>query len=71
MSPRSVTVSLVPLPTDLAAKLRRASRRQRDALAERDRLILEAHRAGGTLREIAALVGLSHPSVLNIIQRDE
>lgn len=37
---------------------------------ERDRLIGVAYKAGGTLREIARAVGLTHPGVLNILRRD-
>jgi hypothetical protein len=37
------------------------------AMQERDRLIYEAHLGGASLREIAALVGLTHVGVRRII----
>lgn len=35
---------------------------------ERDRLIIEAHQAGATLREIAAAAGITHVAVHKIIK---
>lgn len=46
-----------------------ASKRTSEAIAARDRLILEAHEAGGSLREISQLVGVSHVTVKSIIDR--
>jgi transposase-like protein len=65
-----VTTTLLPVPLDpdLAKRLERVSKRAREATDERNRLIREAHAAGGGVREIARLVGLTHPSVLNILK---
>ncbi|HRE00425.1 MAG TPA: hypothetical protein PLV68_03945 [Ilumatobacteraceae bacterium] len=53
----------------LRSKLRAAAVRLDKAVAERDRLMAEAKAAGASNREIAALVGLSHVGVANILER--
>jgi hypothetical protein len=53
-----------------AKRLRRLSRQAAEATVARDQLIVEAYLAGGGLREIARLVGLTHPGVLRILRRD-
>ena len=63
------TVSGVPLDPALARKLSRASKRVEDATAARDALIREAMDAGGSSREVAELVGLSHTQVIRIAKR--
>lgn len=53
----------VTLDPDLARKLQTAGQKSAEWIAERDRLIREAREAGGSLREIADLVGVSHTAV--------
>lgn len=57
------------VPPELAERLRRAAGKVDRWLAERDALIFEAREAGGSSREIGAMVGLSHVQVLNIEAR--
>lgn len=52
-----------------AAKVRRAQLVAQAAAAERDELILAASEAGIPARQIAEVVGLSHPAVLKILKR--
>jgi DNA-directed RNA polymerase sigma subunit (sigma70/sigma32) len=61
------------LPSDIAAQLEDVRAQLDDLqqerarlLARRDRLVVSARHAGGSLREIAALVGLSHEAVRDI-----
>jgi hypothetical protein len=63
------TVSDVAVDPDLARRLATAGKKVEDWRERRDELIREAARNGGTLREIAALVGLSNPGVLRVIRR--
>jgi hypothetical protein len=49
--------------------VRYAARSAHVAASKRDAAIREAHRAGASLREIAAEGGLSHMSVKRIIER--
>lgn len=63
------TVSGVPVDPDLARRLATAGRKAEEWKDRRDDLIREAASNGGTLREIAALVGLSNPGVLRVIRR--
>jgi hypothetical protein len=60
----------MPVQPDLARKLAAVAAAAVKSTAERDRLIVEAYQAGGSLREIARLAGLSHPGVLRIVRRD-
>lgn len=69
MTTAPTTVSCVPVDPDLARRLATAGRKAEDWKERRDQLIREAARNGGTLREIAALVGLSNPGVLRVIRR--
>lgn len=73
MSSLAVTTTVPPvsIERDLAKKLKNAADRQRNWRQQRDELIREAHAAGGTLREIAELVGLSHVGVRRIVNPDE
>lgn len=50
-------------------KLARAGAASTAARFHRDKLIVEAFEAGGGVREIARIVGLSHPAVLKIIEK--
>jgi hypothetical protein len=65
------TVSDVPVDPDLARRLATAGRKAEEWRDRRDDLIREAARNGGTLREIAAAVGMSNPGVLRVIRRGE
>jgi predicted transcriptional regulator len=64
----AATVPVVPVDPTTAKRLTTAATKARDWTEERNRLIREAHAAGGGVREIARLVGLTHPAVLNIIK---
>ena len=63
------TVHDVPVDPALAKRLREAAAKGEQWTATRDRLIVEAREAGGSSREIAELVGLTHAGVLKIEQR--
>lgn len=63
------TVREVPVPPELAERLRRAAGKAERWHEERDRLIYEARKAGGSAREIGEMAGLSHVQVLNIEKR--
>lgn len=63
------TVCAVPVDPDLARRLTTAGRKAEEWKDRRDELIREAAHNGGTLREIAALVGMSNPGVLRVIRR--
>ena len=62
------TVNGVSVDPALARRLTNAGKRQRQWRATRDELIREASAAGGSLREIAALVGLTDAGVHRIIR---
>ncbi len=61
------TVPGLPVDPELSRRLKRNTTTLARAKDERDSLILEAHDAGASLREIGALVGLSHIGVRRII----
>lgn len=63
--------SVVEVPVDPAAasKLRDAADKARHWTTERDRLIVQAVKDGGSLREVAEVVGLSHTAVAKIARR--
>jgi hypothetical protein len=63
------TVSDVAVDPDLARRLATAGKKAEEWRERRDELIREAASNGGTLREIASLVGLSNPGVLRVIRR--
>lgn len=63
------TVPPVPIPEELQKRLAAVGRAQRFIDKNRDALIVEAAEDGGSLREIAELVGLSHTGVRKIIER--
>ena len=60
---------VVPVPVDLARRLRSVARRHRELERERDRLVVEARQAGGSLREVGELIGLTHAAVRKIEAR--
>jgi hypothetical protein len=53
-----------------AQRLRRAAAQQERWHAERDELIRQARAEGMGVREIARLVGMTHPGVLAILARE-
>ena len=55
--------------TNLLKLVRYAAKTADVATSKRDAAIREAHRAGASLREIAAESGISHMSVKRIIER--
>lgn len=57
----------VALPAETRRKLARIKARRSALLADERRMIVEARRAGGSLREIAQAVGLSHMQIKRII----
>lgn len=64
-------VGSMAVDPDLARRLATAGRKAEEWKERRDELVREAASNGGTLREIAALVGLSNPGVLRVIRRGE
>lgn len=64
----TTTVPSVPVDPALAKRLSTAADKARSWTDERNRLIREAHAAGGGVREIGRLVGLTHPAVMNVIK---
>jgi hypothetical protein len=62
---------MADVTTDTARKLRRAAAQQARYHAERDELIRQARAEGLGVREIARLVGMTHPGVLAILARDQ
>lgn len=54
---------VVVLNPDLARKLQTAGQKVTEWTAERDRLIKDAVAAGGSLREVGAIAGVSHTAV--------
>lgn len=65
------TVHDVSTDPDLARRLAAAGRKAVEWKNKRDELIQQAAREGATLREIAALVGLTNPGVLRIVRKGE
>jgi len=55
--------------TNLLKLVRYAARNADVATSKRDAAIREAHRAGASLRDIAAESGISHMTVKRIIER--
>lgn len=65
-----VTVPTVPLDPAAARRLAALGKKAKDATAERDAYVVEQYKAGGGMREIARAVGLSHPGVRRILERN-
>lgn len=70
MTGNVATVPAVPVDPATAKAIAAAAKRARESTIERDRLIVQAYRAGGGMREIARLAGLTHPGVRRILERD-
>jgi hypothetical protein len=60
---------LAMLDAAVAKQLRQAADKIEEGHQERDRLIVEASKAGASSREIAAHAGISHVAVQNIIRK--
>ncbi len=61
----------MPVDPEDAERLRQLAHSQRTTTAERNRVIREVNARGGSVREIARLVGMSHGGVQDILERDE
>lgn len=57
------------LPEILAGQVREAAVRVQETLEERDALVVAAVRAGGSLREVGVLAGLTHAGVRDVVRR--
>jgi hypothetical protein len=55
---------------NLADRVADARARQQQLVDQRDRLIVQARKAGVPVRTIGEHAGLSHVQVLNILERD-
>ena len=64
-----MTMSTDDTQTNLLKLVRYAARSAGVASTKRDAAIREAHRAGASLRDIAAESGMSHMTVKRIIER--
>lgn len=60
---------LAMLDRAVARQLHRAAVKIEQGTSERDRLIVQAHQAGASLREIAEHAHISHVAVLKIIRK--
>lgn len=65
------SVAEVPVDPAAARALSQAAQKARHWTAERDRLIVQAVKAGGSLREVAETVGLSHSAIDKIVRRNQ
>ena len=65
------TVSPMAVPPDLAKKLQQSVSQLERSKARRNQLIAEAVAAGGSLREVGGLAGLSHTQVRHICDTEE
>ncbi len=61
----------MPVDPEDAERLRQLARDKRISIAEHNRVIREVNAKGGSVREIARLVGMSHGGVQDILERDE
>jgi DNA-binding NarL/FixJ family response regulator len=58
------------LPHLIRRKLEANERKRQAILREREELIKEASKAGASAREIAAPLGISHPTVTRLLSGD-
>lgn len=63
------TLPDVPIDPKQARALQRLADRLAADTSERNRLIVEAHHGGASLREIAEHAGITHVAVLRIIRK--
>ena len=64
------TLPAVALDPETRRKLVKTSQTAVRSTQERDELIAQAYREGASMREIARLVGMTHPGVRSILIRD-
>jgi hypothetical protein len=57
------TLPTMPITDDTRKALRTAGRKAQEWTTERDRLIREAVKEGGSLREVGEAAGISHTAV--------
>ena len=57
------------VPPETARRLKVTRERIAETLRERDELIAEAIAAGGTLREVGELAGLTHAGIRFVLER--
>jgi transcriptional regulator with XRE-family HTH domain len=69
VQPTATTVPVVPLAPEDRRRLRALARRRDDAAKEIAQAIVEVRDKGGSLREIADELGVSHGGVAFIEQR--
>lgn len=65
------TVGEVAISPAEARRLKRLAEQAQDAIDKRDAAILEAKKAGATLRELEAATGINHVTVMRMIERRE
>lgn len=65
----TATVERVSIDPELARRLARIANRMEADKLQRDQLIYEAWQQGAGYREIARVVGLTHPAVMNIVTK--
>ena len=65
----AVSLRDVVLDPRVARRLDALAKKLDRTIEERNQLIVEAHREGAGLREIARAAGMTHPGVKDIIQR--
>lgn len=63
------TLPRVAVDPDVERTLKRLAAKLEDSRLQRDRLIYEAWKGGAGYRELARIVGLTHPAVMNIVTR--
>ena len=70
LADQAPTLPDVALDPETRRKLVRTSQTAVRSTKERDELIAQAYREGASMREIARLVGMTHPGVRSILIRD-
>lgn len=71
MTAPSPTLTDVPLDRSASKELQRLGKKLDELMTERQRLILKAQLEGASLREIGNLLGVSHVTVKNILDKIE
>lgn len=61
----------MPIEPETAKNLKRLEWELREARAELDKAIAEAHEAGATLRDLEAVLSVSHQGAANAIKRHQ
>lgn len=65
------TVGEVAISPGVARALKRLADQAQDAIDKRDTAIIEAKKAGATLRELEAATGINHVTVMRMIEKRE